>query len=401
MPVKIVDIDSLHVASEMQPRQGRISIDTVEEYAEAIKSGAKFPPLVAFRVTDREYPNPAIVSGFHRIAAYRQAGVKRVEVEIREGTFREAWLAGWETNRTHGIRYTNSDKRHAAETALLLFPDESARSVADRLGVSDKLVGTIRKELIEAGKIAEPEQVRGSDGVHQSGKRKPTPTKNSPEKSNIQTTPVRTVRTGVVQASEQHESEPDATESTATPSANLPGKPDNSDKQTEPASAPVAEPQPAESKPATIVLPVHVDGWGIPIQPHAQEAFSAIPRFKELIAAVQHAAKLFNEVANLPGGIFLTLPDVSSYRRGKKLEDGSYADRFVHEGLEQALNHIKAATPTYTVCPYHYADTAHPDDCRCCRGKNWTPQLSTSTPKVCIERAQKAFGVTTEEDDSV
>src|SRR6202021_1743282 len=75
--------------------------------------------------------------------------------------------------------------------------------------------------------------------------------------------------------------------------------------------------EPAELKP-----PPATDAWGIQIQPHAEEAFAAVPQFKELISALQHAQKLFNAVANLPGGKFLTLPDVASYRRGKKDESG-------------------------------------------------------------------------------
>ena len=97
----------------------------------------------------------------------------------------------------------------------------------------------------------------------------------------------------------------------------------------------------------------------------------ALPKFKELLAAIQAAQRLFNEVANLPGGKFLTLPDVSSYRRGKKGEDGEHADRFVHEGIERALHQVKTAAPKHTVCPYQFNDIPHQKECRTCRGLNW------------------------------
>lgn len=139
--------------------------------------------------------------------------------------------------------------------------------------------------------------------------------------------------------------------------------------------------------------PPKQDVWGIPIQPHAVDIFDAVPRFKELIAAVQHASKLFNEVASLPGGKFLTMPAVSSFRRGKKLDNGEHADRFVHEGLERALQQIKAGIPEHTVCPWHYVDAPHPDDCRTCLGANWTPALGKNISPVAEANAKKAFGV--------
>ena len=153
-----------------------------------------------------------------------------------------------------------------------------------------------------------------------------------------------------------------------------------------------------DEKPALkIVPPAPLDAWGIPIQEHAAEAFAAVPKFKELVQAIQAAQKLFNEVTTGPGGAFLRLPSASSYRRGKKGAEGEYADRYVHTGLEQALQHVKAAAPKQTVCPYQYAEAEHPDDCRTCLNLKWTPELSSNVPPVCIDRAKAAFGVATKE----
>lgn len=142
-----------------------------------------------------------------------------------------------------------------------------------------------------------------------------------------------------------------------------------------------------------IIPPTPVDAWGIPIQSHAAEAFQAVPKFKELVAAISTAQKLFNEVANLAGGKFLQLPDVSSYRRGKKTGDGEYQDRFVHTGLENALQHVKNAIPTHTVCPWHFVDGKHPEKCTTCHGQNWTPVLGSNIPDMAKERARKKFNV--------
>ena len=135
------------------------------------------------------------------------------------------------------------------------------------------------------------------------------------------------------------------------------------------------------------------DAWGVPIQPHAAEAFSDLPQFKELTTTLRKAARLFNELANRPGGKFLTLPTVASYRRGAKDKDtGEATDRFVMPELEAALQKVKAATPAHTVCPWRFVKADHPDDCPTCLGQDWTTPL-TKNAEVAKDAVRKAFGV--------
>jgi uncharacterized ParB-like nuclease family protein len=62
---------------------------TIDEYAEAMASGASFPAIVVFE--DRE--NLLwLGDGFHRVAATEVAGKKNIKAEIREGGRREARL---------------------------------------------------------------------------------------------------------------------------------------------------------------------------------------------------------------------------------------------------------------------------------------------------------------------
>lgn len=161
---RTVPLNGLQVVPQLQLRRGGVCADTVREYADAAKSGAKFPPIVAYRVTDRQFKKPVIVAGFHRHEAYAAAGLTECECDIREGTWAEAWLAAWSSNLTHGLRYTNADKRAAVETALKLFTDESARAVAERMNVSADFVSRVRKEMVAAGEVQESEKVKGRDG---------------------------------------------------------------------------------------------------------------------------------------------------------------------------------------------------------------------------------------------
>jgi hypothetical protein len=133
-----------------------------------------------------------------------------------------------------------------------------------------------------------------------------------------------------------------------------------------------------------------VDAWGIPIQPHAQEAFAALPQFEELASLLRKCQKLFHALADSPGGRFLTRTGAATYFRKRDKNDEG---RFVHKGLEKAAYDLKNAVPTHTVCPYHYVDAPHGDDCNCCFNLGWTPPLGDSIPSMCKRRAQKAFGV--------
>jgi hypothetical protein len=145
---------------------------------------------------------------------------------------------------------------------------------------------------------------------------------------------------------------------------------------------PSSDPKP-ESKPAPAV-----DEWGIPIQPHAAEAFAAVPQFEELLSLIRKAQKLFNQLAREPGGKFLTKADISSYRRGKKTGEGEYVDRFVLEELETALHKVKNSIPAHTACPWNHVDAPHPEKCSTCLDLNWTPPL-TKSAEVAKERMQK------------
>ena len=58
----------------------------IKHYAERIKEGDKFPPLVV--VNDGVYY--WLVDGFHRYEAYKKCGIKDAEVTVVNGTLKEA-----------------------------------------------------------------------------------------------------------------------------------------------------------------------------------------------------------------------------------------------------------------------------------------------------------------------
>lgn len=164
------------------------------------------------------------------------------------------------------------------------------------------------------------------------------------------------------------------------------------------ALAEVAPPEPApEPEAASPPQAGPVDGWGIPIQPHAAEAFKAQADFDELLSLLRKADRLYSKVAESPGGAYLLRPGISINAR----------DRWKHAGIKTALMNVEDNRPTYTVCPraYHkvafpdYRGEPHGDDCNLCHGLNWCRALRKGEvePEV-VARAKEAFGVGGQED---
>lgn len=139
-----IEIRNIRTDGGTQPRAG-LDDKTVADYADEIKQGAKFPPVVLFYDGSHYW----LADGFHRVAAAKFAGKQRILAEIRQGTLRDAQLYAVGANATHGLRRSREDKRRAVE--MLLTDAEwgqwADREIARRCKVSNTYVGNIRKEL--------------------------------------------------------------------------------------------------------------------------------------------------------------------------------------------------------------------------------------------------------------
>ena len=149
--------------------QIRVAIDerTVNDYAEAIQNGAKFPPVIVFHSlavpppgeirmpSDFRRSPPAdaedvfwLADGFHRVEACRRVGRKTVKADIRAGDKTDALRYALSANSAHGLRRSNEDKRNAVKVAwenrLVLFGVDNPSSVliAEICGVSHPFVNS-------------------------------------------------------------------------------------------------------------------------------------------------------------------------------------------------------------------------------------------------------------------
>lgn len=146
---RMINLKRLHLASvieshELQSRE-TIQQSVVEEYADAMREGAEFPPCkVVF-----DGVSYFLIEGFHRIYAMRKVGYLDAEFEVVNGTKSDGILLSAASNATHGLRRTNADKRRSA-MFVLTHPegkDWSDRRIAEHVSISHVSVATYRAEL--------------------------------------------------------------------------------------------------------------------------------------------------------------------------------------------------------------------------------------------------------------
>ena len=144
-PIIDLLIDAITVDTRAQSRS-EIDMALVTEYADAMRDGAIFPPMTVLHDETTYW----LAEGFHRIAAYRQAGIANCPCIVRSGGLRDAILLSLGSNSDHGKRRTIADKRHAIE--LVLKDSEwsawSDREIAKQCRVDHKTVGSVRESYL-------------------------------------------------------------------------------------------------------------------------------------------------------------------------------------------------------------------------------------------------------------
>jgi len=140
---KMLKLSDIRLDGDTQMRV-EINQGTVQDYAEAMKLGAKFTPMVVyFDGTDNW-----LASGFHRYAAYKQNGVLEAECEIVEGTLEDAQFYSFSANGTNGLRPTPADNRNSCFRIFghPKWGKMSGNAIAKHLTISPMTVSRYRKE---------------------------------------------------------------------------------------------------------------------------------------------------------------------------------------------------------------------------------------------------------------
>jgi hypothetical protein len=137
----LLKLDRIRTNGGTQPRVAMHEA-VVADYAEAMEMGVKFPP-VSVHYDGEVY---WLSDGFHRFQAAKRVGFTEIEVDVRQGTQRDAQLFSFGANATHGLRRTNEDKRRVV-AAMLADPDWVVWSnvqIAKACSVSRELVRAMR-----------------------------------------------------------------------------------------------------------------------------------------------------------------------------------------------------------------------------------------------------------------
>lgn len=142
-------------------------MEVVNEYAERMIAGDKFPEVVLFGDKDKSW----IGDGWHRISAARQLDLIEINVDLKPGTRTDALKYALSANSLHGHRRTNADKRRCVEIALEEFPKMSSRAIAEMCGVSDVFVGNRRNQVLTVS--SKKDVTIGLDGKERGNKEYP------------------------------------------------------------------------------------------------------------------------------------------------------------------------------------------------------------------------------------
>lgn len=146
----MIELSKIRIDVKTQPR-AELNQDTIAEYADAYKSGAKFPPVKLFF----DGASYWLADGFHRYNAARDAGLTTIYEEVIPGTLRDAILYSLSANSKHGLKRSNADKRKAVQT-LLDDPEWSkwsSNEIAKRCAVGDHLVAELRKSSLRENEV--------------------------------------------------------------------------------------------------------------------------------------------------------------------------------------------------------------------------------------------------------
>lgn len=151
----VIELSKIRIDGCTQPR-AELNQATVDEYAEAIKTGAQLPPVTLFY----DGVNYWLADGFHRYFGAKAAGRTTIHEDITPGTLREAILYSLSANSKHGLRRSNADKRRAVQTLLddAEWGTWSDNELARRCAVSVSFVGDVRKDHHSRTTVTNPQQ---------------------------------------------------------------------------------------------------------------------------------------------------------------------------------------------------------------------------------------------------
>ena len=167
-------IDKIKEVKDLQAR--KVNQDHVRNLIDAINKAQdpankdntnikQPPPIVLFKVTDRDYGDFLIlVDGWHRLHARIALKQDMIYAYIHTGTYQDALDYSIHANTEHGNSLSREDRRTAVQKLLKFNPVRSNNWISEIAGVSDKMVKDYRIKMEQNEEIPIVEQIIGKDG---------------------------------------------------------------------------------------------------------------------------------------------------------------------------------------------------------------------------------------------
>lgn len=159
-----IDLRAIELDTSIQCRAA-IDTATVNEYAERMAAGDRFPPIDVYGTKGKCW----IGDGWHRVLAAREKAAESIAANLYPGGRVDALKAALSANAVHGQRRTNADKQRCVEIALREFPKLTDPAIGELCGVDHKTVAAQRPTL----GTSQPESRTGRDGKQYPARREP------------------------------------------------------------------------------------------------------------------------------------------------------------------------------------------------------------------------------------
>jgi len=156
---------------DVYPRQ-RINHKTIENYLEALKAGAKFPPIEVQRIFEGEEEKVVVLDGLHRIEAYKLCDRSEIDVEYwkdevldKAEHLEDLRIRSLQANLNHGLRVAEGDIGYQASRIVKDRPLEKLKGIvkelADKFGVTESTMSELVGELVRRKRASRDSVIYG------------------------------------------------------------------------------------------------------------------------------------------------------------------------------------------------------------------------------------------------
>ncbi|TGM87969.1 hypothetical protein EHR05_14865 [Leptospira licerasiae] len=139
-----------------------------ENIRDSIKEEGVKDPIRGYMGPNRVFQ---VLSGSNRLRACQELNISEIPIEEYEKGTREEHIKFAITENLVRRHFTTEQKRVLAVKLLKLDPALSNRALAKTIGIDDKTVGNVRKNLESGAEIPHLDSRKGRDGKTQSAKK--------------------------------------------------------------------------------------------------------------------------------------------------------------------------------------------------------------------------------------